>query len=358
MNRLGPDPSFRLDDATASATIEPLRGHRLWRSVTALLIGVNVLVALAMLIHGASGRAAVGSVQLAWGANFGPATKDGEWWRLGAAMFLHFGVVHLATNMFALWDSGRLVEAVFGPRRFIAIYLCSGLTGNLLSLIAQGDQAVSGGASGAIFGVFGAFLVYLLHHRERLSRSDFRWMFWGAAVFAGVMLVLGSVVPGIDNAAHAGGLVAGGLSGFVLVPRSGAARARSEIGRWIAAAAYVLVAATLIANIPAPRYRWSEEAEARGEIRAFLEEDARISARLRDILAGARAPGASFDQLAGKIEADVVKPYEQSFEQLSELQVSPTVPSAPALEGARRYAEARRNASQALAEGLRARKTP
>lgn len=357
MKRLEQDSPLRHDQSGRPLLLEPLRGRRLGRSVTILLIAVNVLVAIAMLVHGASGGIVVGSVQLAWGANFGPATKDGEWWRLGAAMFLHFGVLHLATNMFALWDSGRLVEAAFGARRFIAIYLCSGLTGNLLSLIAQGDRAVSGGASGAIFGVYGAFLVYLLHHRQRLNRSDFRWMFWGAAAFAGVMLILGSMVSGIDNAAHAGGLVAGALSGFVLLPRSRAAGSKPGVGRWLAAASYGVVTAMLIANIPAPRYRWSEEAEARGEIRAFLEEDARITARLRLILAGARAPGASFDQLAGKIEADVVKPYEQSFEQLSELQVSPTVPSALALEGVRRYAEARRNASQALAEGLRARKT-
>jgi rhomboid protease GluP len=197
--------------------LEPLRGRRAWMSVTTLLIGSNLLVAAAMLIVGAGLWHSSSAVQMAWGANFGPATKDGEWWRLGTAMFLHFGVVHLAMNMLALWDGGRLVERIFGPTRFAAIYFSSGLTGNLLSLIVQGDRAVSGGASGAIFGIYGAFLAYLLHERRRLHPRGFRWMFWGAAAFSGITLTLGFLIPGIDNAAHVGGLVTGATGGFVLL---------------------------------------------------------------------------------------------------------------------------------------------
>lgn len=333
--------------------IKPLAGHRAWMSITAALIAANVLVAIAMLVFGAGWSHSSGTVQMAWGANFGPATKDGEWWRLGTAMFLHFGVVHLATNMLALWDSGRLVEAVFGRRRFFAIYLVSGLAGNLVSLIARADLAVSGGASGAIFGVYGAFLVYLLHERRRLHPIDFKWMFWGAAVFSSILLALGFFIPGIDNAAHAGGLAAGAICGFVLMPLSADRNDARRRTRWVVGIGFVFGASILIANLPAPQYRWSEEEVARGEIRAFIEEDARINARLRGILAGERDAGISFDQLAGDIEADVVSSYEQSFEQLSELHLSSQLPSAPTLERLRRYAETRREASQALVEGLR-----
>lgn len=335
-------------------SLEPLRGRRVWKSATVALIASNLLVGVAMLAFGATWSHSSSSVQLAWGANFGPATKDGEWWRLGTAMFLHFGVWHLATNMVALWESGRLVEALFGPRRFLVVYLASGLTGNLFSLIAQGDRAVSGGASGAIFGVYGALLVFLLQERRRLHPGDFKWLFWGAAAFSGIMFALGFVVPGIDNAAHAGGLVAGVLVGLVQFPRP---VSTGSVGRWLAGLAFSVMVVSLVANIPEPRYRWSEEELARSEIRSFLADDAKINARLRDILAGGRAAGISFDQLAGKIEADVVKPYEHSFEQLSEVQVSPSVPSAATLENLRRYAESRRNASQALVEGLRTQRT-
>lgn len=333
--------------------LEPLRGRRLWTSITAFLIASNLLVACAMLIVGAGLWHSSSAVQMAWGANFGPATKDGEWWRLGTAMFLHFGVLHLATNMLALWDGGRLVERIFGPLRFAAIYLSSGLTGNLLSLIVQGDQAVSGGASGAIFGIYGAFLVYLLHERRRLHPGDFRWMFWGATAFSGITLMLGFLIPGIDNAAHIGGFVTGSTAGFALLKPFATKDPSLRRTQRLVAGAFGLVVAALVASIPDPVYRWSDEQAARGEIREFIGEDARINAHLKKILEEGRTGGASFEQLAGRIEAEVTESYEQSFEQLSALRVGPGLPSAATLDQLRRYAEARRDASHALAEGVR-----
>ncbi len=341
------------ETSSASLSLEPLRGRSAWISVTSALIISNVLVAGAMLVFGAGLGHFSNSVQMEWGANFGPATKDGEWWRLGTAMFLHFGALHLAMNMFALWDSGRLVERAFGPGRFAMIYFASGLTGNLLSLIVQGDRAISGGASGAVFGVYGAFLAFLLTERRRLHPSDFKLMFWGAAIFSAVMLALGALIPGIDNAAHLGGLIAGTMAGFILVPQCDSVRPAHRRTQGFVAGAYVFAIALLVANIPDPAYRWSEEQVVRGEIRQFLGEDARINARLRAILDEQPASGASFDQLAGRIETEVVDSYEQSFDQLSSLHISPGVPSAATLERLRSYAEARRDASQALAEGLR-----
>lgn len=345
-------------DRNASRTqlvLEPLRGRRAWISVTTFLIASNLLVAGAMLIVGAGLWHSSSAVQMAWGANFGPATKDGEWWRLGTAMFLHFGIVHLAMNMLALWDSGRLVERIFGPIRFAAIYFSSGLAGNLLSLIVQGDRAVSGGASGAIFGIYGAFLVYLLHERRHLHPGDFRWMFWGAAAFSAITLTLGFLIPGIDNAAHVGGLVTGAAFGFVLLQPFASKDQSLRRAQRLLAGGFGLVVAALVASIPDPIYRWSEEQAVRGEIREFIGEDARINARLKSILDEGRTDGASFDQLAGRIETEVTESYEQSFEQLSALRVGPGVPSAATLEQLRRYAEARRDASHALAEGVRKR---
>lgn len=337
-----------------NAPIERRRDDKTRAWLTWVLIAANVAIFLAMLRIGAGLGPSSNAVQLAWGANFGPATADGEWWRLGSAMFLHFGLLHLVMNMLALWDGGRLVERYFGPARFAVIYVAGGVAGNLLSLVAHGDQAVAGGASGAIFGTYGAMLVFLSCERRRLDPTEFRWMFWGGAGFAAVMLVLGFLIPGIDNAAHVGGLVAGGLTGFVLVRPSvteGTARRRQQ---WLAGVGLMLTAAALFASIPEPRYRWSEEEQARGQIREFIGQDARISAQLRAILERGRNEGASFDQLAGRIEADVTTSYERSFDNLSALSINPQAPSAATLESLRRYAEARRDASHELAAGLRA----
>lgn len=346
-------PNFEPNPNGPQLALEPLRGRRAWLSVTALLILSNILVAAMMLMAGAGLWHSDNSVQMAWGANFGPATKDGEWWRLGTAMFLHFGALHLGMNMLALWDSGRLVERILGSGRFAILYVSSGLAGNLLSLIAQGDRAISGGASGAILGIYGALLTFLLVERTRFHPSDFKVMFWGAAAFSALTLLLGILVPGIDNAAHFGGLMAGAMVGFVLLPRSARSDTFHHHGKLGVAVAFFLTVVLLVTNIPRPSYRWSEEQTARGEILEFLGEDARINARLLAILGNTPRSVASFNQMAGRIEAEVVQPYDQSFEQLSSLHFGPAVPSAGIVEQFRRYAEVRRNASQALAEGIR-----
>jgi rhomboid protease GluP len=321
--------------------------------VTNGLIAANAIVFVVMLGFGAGLWHSGNNVQLAWGANFGPATKDGEWWRLGSALFLHFGLFHLAFNMFSLWDGGRLVERMYGPARFVLIYFCSGLVGNLLSLIAQGDRAVSGGASGAIFGVYGALMVFLWRERGRLDPSEFKWMFWAAVGFSVVSIGLGLQVTGIDNAAHIGGLIGGTLAGAALNPPQSPAQ-RGGPGRWLAAGALLVGTALLVGNIPAPRYRWSEEVQARGGINQFLSQDARIRARWGAILHHARQQEASFDEIAGRIESEISGPYAQSFEQLSNLHLDAAAPSAAALQSLRDYAEVRRDASRALVEGLRA----
>jgi rhomboid protease GluP len=341
------------DAVGAVPLLEPLRGRRAWISATSVLIAMNLLIALAMAFIGARPEQSADSLQLAWGANFAPATTDGEWWRLATAMFLHFGILHLLMNMVALWDSGRLVERLFGPLRFLAIYLASGLMGNLVSLIVHGDRAVSGGASGAIFGIYGALLAFLLTERQRLHAAEFRWMFWGAIAFSVLALSFGLLIPGIDNAAHFGGLLAGIISGYILwAPHRNVGLPRKRLQRIVAVISGLTIAA-LVSSIPKPRYPWTDEQLARGEIREFIGADLKTNARLRALLSENGSSGASFDQLAGRIEAEVVHSYEQSFEQLSGLRISPDVPSAATLERLRHYAEIRRDATQALAEGIR-----
>jgi len=326
-----------------------------WRApVTLVLLGCNIAVFALTLWYGAGLWHNSNGVQLAWGANFGPATQDGQWWRLATAMFLHFGILHLALNMWALWDVGRLVERLYGRLRFGALYLGAGVAGNLLSLVVQGNRAVSGGASGAIFGLYGALLVFLWRERKHVDRREFRWLFGAATVFTLFTLVMGQVVPGIDNAAHIGGLVTGALLGRVLARPWAHASPRTHGGRWIAAALLLLAITVLVTHIPAPTYRMGEELRARQAIRAFMLEDRRISKRWDDILDSGRKNPVTFEQLAGRIDTNVTADYQESFEQLSALSLDVGAPSAQTLETLRNYAALRSEASRQLAEGLRA----
>lgn len=291
-------------------------------------------------------------VQLRWGANFGPATQDGEWWRLGTAMFLHFGVVHLLLNSLSLWEAGQLVERMYGRWRFTGIYLIAGLFGNLLSLVVQGNEAVSGGASGAIFGVYGAALVYLWRERAAISPREFKWLFGGGCVFSVITIALGFVIPGIDNAAHIGGLVAGILVSIVL-SLSMTARKMPITQRGLAAILFVVAGVSLAYYIPAPKYRWSDELLLRSEINAFLYENQAINRSWLEIAHESKQGNKTFEELASKIDFAVSKPYQEQLEKLSKLPQDPALPSAQQLEGLLEYAEARKNQSEALVRDLR-----
>ncbi len=319
-----------------------------------MLVVANLAVFAAMLFAGAGLWHAPNTVQLDWGANFGPATKDGEWWRLATAMFLHFGLLHLAINMVALVEAGRFVERFLGPARFLLLYLGSGLAGNLLSLVMQGDRGISGGASGAVFGVYAALLHALWQERNALAKPEFRWLFWGGTVFTAFNIALGMVIKGIDNGAHVGGFIFGLLAAVVLTQST--LDGAGLPGKVRTAAAMSLLAAlgALAAAIPAPSYDWSDELAARDEIRQFVGADASISDRWNALLEAGRRDGMTFEELAKRIDSEVADRYEASFEHLASTHLDPRAPSVSAIEQLKRYAETRRAASHEFADALRA----
>jgi rhomboid protease GluP len=150
-----------------------------------------------------------------WGSNYGPYTLAGEWWRLLTSCFIHFGLVHLALNMYALYQTGSTTERLFGRGRFLALYLFAGLTGSLASMVW--NPTINGaGASGAIFGVFGGLIAFTLDARNRVPRAVMTEHRNSTLLFAGYSLFYGAVHPNIDNAAHLGGLGGGFLMGWLL----------------------------------------------------------------------------------------------------------------------------------------------
>jgi rhomboid protease GluP len=144
------------------------------------------------------------------------AVADGELWRLLTVVLVHGGVLHLAFNMYALFIVGPIVESLYGHWRFALIYLLCAAAGSAASY-AFSDASISVGASGAVFGLFGMLLVADRVHKPALTRNarNLTAQIGGLIV---VNLIIGTVSPGIDNAAHVGGLVAGMLLGLVMVP--------------------------------------------------------------------------------------------------------------------------------------------
>jgi membrane associated rhomboid family serine protease len=139
-----------------------------------------------------------------------------EYWRLLTVALVHGSLIHLMFNMYALWVIGPIVEALYGPWRYLGIYALCAVAGSVASYATSPNPAV--GASGAVFGLFGALLVADRVHKPALTRNA-RNLTAQIGVLIVVNLIIGFSVSGIDNAAHIGGLLAGAWLGFVLVPR-------------------------------------------------------------------------------------------------------------------------------------------
>jgi membrane associated rhomboid family serine protease len=176
-------------------------------SVTRVLVVINVLVYFAELAQGAGINADSGSIFVN-GALFGPAVAQGDWWRLFTAAFLHYGPIHLALNMLALWWLGQPVEAALGRARFLLLYVVAGLAGSAGALLLN-PLSVTVGASGAIFGILGALLVLEYQVTGSLAGQ--------AMTLIVINVAFSFAVSNISIGGHLGGLVAGILGTVAFV---------------------------------------------------------------------------------------------------------------------------------------------
>lgn len=142
---------------------------------------------------------------------WGPAVRDGQYYRLLTGIFLHGGFFHLLFNCYALYVIGSQVENFLGRFKFLIIYLAAGISGALFSTIFGGNYA-SIGASGAIFGLMGALVYFGYHYRVYLGNVVKSQII----PLIVINLVLGFCVSGIDNFAHIGGLIGGTLTSIAL----------------------------------------------------------------------------------------------------------------------------------------------
>jgi rhomboid protease GluP len=191
-------------------------------SLTQLLFGANVVVFLAMMLASGDPSAFLNpmhefspQVSVHYGANYGPLTLSGEWWRLLSYIFLHGSLLHIAFNMWCLWDLGAMCESLYGRWTFASIYVITGVAGGIAS-IGWNPGVWSVGASGAIFGLAGALIASFYLGEFSLPRIAIRGTLRSLLFFAGFNLLFGSMFPGIDNSCHIGGLVSGLALGAVI----------------------------------------------------------------------------------------------------------------------------------------------
>lgn len=169
--------------------------------ITYALIIINILVFAAMYFFGNGSNDAY--TLLKFGANFPELVKAGQYYRLFTSAFLHIGFLHLICNNYALYVIGSQLESFLGKIKFLIVYLVSALCGSLMSMIFS--SGISAGASGAIFGLLGSLLYFGYNYRVYL----------GGVIKSQIIplivlnLVIGFITPGIDNAAHIGGLLGG-----------------------------------------------------------------------------------------------------------------------------------------------------
>ncbi|MGO9261483.1 MAG: rhomboid family intramembrane serine protease [Bryobacteraceae bacterium] len=185
--------------------------HARFNTVMILLINAGLYVATSIYSMKAGRGDAMGldsQTLVDFGAKYGPALAAGQWWRLVTAGFLHGGLLHILMNSWVLFDLGAQVEELYGASRMLVIYFVSSVFGFYLSAIWSPVTSV--GASAALFGMIGAMIALGMRHRGALGAHVkslyIRWAIYG---------LLFGLLPGIDNAAHVGGLTAGFLVAFL-----------------------------------------------------------------------------------------------------------------------------------------------
>lgn len=161
-----------------------------------------------------------------FGGDVGPLGRDhlinavlvaqGEWWRIFTSAFFHLGLIHIAFNMYVLYLYGSIVERMYGPIEYAAIYLLCAAGGSVLTILLDPAQFAAG-ASGAIFGIIGLLFAVSRRHHAVLGREA-RMMMGGVGTYLVFLLIFTFAVPRISWTGHIGGLIVGAVLGFLLPP--------------------------------------------------------------------------------------------------------------------------------------------
>jgi rhomboid protease GluP len=286
---------------------------RTW--VTPALIGINAAVYVAMVISGVKPLSPTTADILKWGANYAPLSLGSQPSRLLTCMFVHIGLLHIAMNMYVLWDIGRFIEKLLGNAGMFIVYLLAGLTGSLAS-VAIHPEIVSAGASGAIFGLYGALFGFLLRNRNQVPGETVRRLRKVAGLFVLYNILFGVAIKGIDLSAHLGGLFGGFVFGFLISGAlTDAAVQRRPWRNLITAAVGVLALGAAARSLPPP-------ADFEAALRHVADLEKQLNAQFQSDEAQMNSHRISGMELASRIQTEIQPPWQAETSRIAGLRLS------------------------------------
>ncbi len=310
--------------------------------LTPTIVGACLVVFALQVLGGADPGDAKSLVE--WGASVGPRTTNGEWWRLGAAMFVHMGVIHLLAEIAGLVQIGLLVERLVGRLAFAVVYLSAGVLAGVWSITLHA-VSVHVGAAGAIFGVYGllmASLVLGLIQRFSLTipMSVLKGLWPGMAIF----IVYHTVTEGLGSEAMQVGLVTGFAGGLLV---GGRLIADKPPVRRVCAMASATVAIVVV--FAAPLRGLADVTDDVARVRAVEERTARSYDTAVDRFKRGRLNAPELAELADRIVGEL-QSIQAEFISLGNIPPE----HRPMVQKAAEYLRLRQDSWRLRAEGLRA----
>ena len=321
---------------------DALRARTQWTVVTPALVALNAATFVLMLFG--TGAFSDPQTLVAWGANFGPRTTNGEWWRLVTTMFVHSGMVHLLVNLAGLVQVGLILERLVGPLAFAAAYIAAGVFASLVSLFAY-PIGVSVGASGAIFGIYGLLLASFVWSLQHRSATTIPLRAWTRLLPAAAVFILYSLeTDNLPGAAELAGLVVGFISGVAL-------QIRLSDGKppvWRAAAA---MGTTLVIAI-ACAVPLRGVADVRPELEHVVAVEHHLASTYQTAVDRLRKDRMTAEAVAQLIDRTIVPELQAAHARLKAIEGVPSEHQ-PLVAGAEEYFRLRDQSWRLRAQGLR-----
>ena len=237
-----------------------------------------------------------------------PDIARGEYWRFVTPMFVHIGLIHFFFSALGLYYIGYQIEHILGSKWFVGVFLVTGIIGNLSSCLFS--LSLSAGASGALFGLLGAGFKLEGLISERFDQLGER-IRPRKRIYSGMVvsnLILGLIIPVIDNAAHIGGLISGWLLMEALLrSRPNRLRAKNPHIAWLvylslAVFSMIAVARTVDPVVVVKRYY---EAALRAETAPEAYHDFTEALRIRPLDGNVRLSRGKLLLQNGEVEAGI-----------------------------------------------------